>query len=305
MIVSGGNPAASWPDSHKVKTAFRKLDMLVVMDLFMSETAELADIVLPASSFMERLGLAYNYGLTAGIPYVMLSKKIMEPLGESWSDWRFYSELGRRMGYGEYFPWDTDEEVVEHLLKPSGITLQQLREHPEGVWFGSRCYDIEAPKQIRTPSGKIEFYSQTLAEAGYDPMPVFREPAHSPMRSPQLAKEFPLILVTGARVPEYTHWQMRNVPKLRERAPEPIAELHPDTAKECGIGDGDMVLLETTKGHVRIKARITDDMMPRVVSLSHGWGDTANENLSTEVEPRDPVTGYPELRALACRIRRV
>ncbi len=305
MIVSGGNPTASWPDCYKVKEAFKKLDMLVVMDLFMTETAELADIVLPACSFMERLGLGYNYGLTAGIPYVLLSKKLIEPLGESWPDWKFYSELGRRMGYGDYFPWNSDEEVIDNFLKASGITLKQLaEEHPEGIWFGSRCYDINAPKQIRTPSGKIELYSQTLADAGYDPIPVYKEPSQSPTSFPELANEYPLILVTGARIPEYTHYQMRSVPQLKQLAPEPIVEIHPATARGYGVGDSDIVILETKRGQIKIKVRTTEDMMPQVVSVLHGWGGEANANVLTELEPGDPVTGYPELRALACRIRK-
>ncbi len=90
MIISGGNPAASWPDSEKLKKAFAKLEMLVVMDLFMNQTAELAHIVLPACSSLEMIGLAYNYGLTGGMPFVMLNRKIIEPLGESWPDWKFY-----------------------------------------------------------------------------------------------------------------------------------------------------------------------------------------------------------------------
>jgi len=83
LITSGGNPALSWPDTKKVKEAFAKLDLVVVMDLFMTETAELAHIVLPAYSSLEKEGLAYNYALTAGIPYAMISKKIIEPVGES------------------------------------------------------------------------------------------------------------------------------------------------------------------------------------------------------------------------------
>lgn len=302
MIVSGGNPAASWPDSKKIKKALAKLDMLVVVDLFMSETAELAEIVLPACSCMERLGLAYNYGLTAGMPYVLLCKKTIEPLGESWPDWKIYTELGRRMGYDEYFPWNSDEEVVENFLMASGISLDQLKEHPEGIWFGSRCYDITAPKQIRTPSGKIEIYSQTLADAGYEPIPVYKEPTQSPISSPELAKNYPLILVTGARIPEYTHWQMKNVPQLRKQAPDPIAEIHPSTAREYGVGEGDIVIVETRRGQIKIKANTTEDVMPKVVSILHGWGGEQNANVLTELEHRDPVTGYPELKALACRI---
>lgn len=215
-MVSGGNPVASWPDSQKIKEAFKKLDMLVVMDLFMTETAKLADMALPACSSLEKLGLAYNYGLTGGMPFAMLSRKILDPIGESWPDWKFYSELGRRMGYRSFFPWDREREVVEHFLGASRVTLKELEEHPEGVWFGRRCYDITAKNQIRTPSQKIEIYSQILAEAGQDPMPVHREPTQSPLRSPDLVEKYPLTLLTGARMEEYTHWQMKNVPELRK-----------------------------------------------------------------------------------------
>jgi len=304
MIISGGNPAASWPDSEKLKKAFSKLEMLVVMDLFMSQTAELAHIVLPACTSLEMTGLAYNYGLTGGIPFAMLSKKIIEPQGESWPDWKFYSELGRRMGYGEYFPWNSDEEIVEHFLKASSITLKDLEKHPEGLWFGERCYDINAKNQIRTPSGKIELYSQTLGDLGYDPIPIYREPTQSPAQSPELVKQYPLILNTGARMVEYTHWQMRYIPELRKLAPDPEAEIHPGTAARYGIQDGDLIVVETRKGQMTIKAKITDDLLPDLVNVPHGWAKGLNENVLTEMDPRDPVTGYPELRALACRIRK-
>jgi anaerobic selenocysteine-containing dehydrogenase len=305
MIISGGNPAASWPDSEKVKNAFARLEMIVVMDLFMSQTAKLAHIVLPACSSLEMVGLAYNYGLTGGMPFVMLNRKIIEPLGESWPDWKFYSELGRRMEYGEYFPWNSGEEVVEHLLKPSKITLKDLEEHGEGIWFGERCYDIRAKNQIRTPSGKIELYSQTLADAGYDPIPVYKEPTRSPMKLPELAKKYPLILNTGARMIEYTHWQMRHLPQLRELAPDPVAEIHPSTTAKYGVEDGDMIFVETRKGQISVKVKATVDIMPGVINVLHGWAEELNENVLTDVEAKDPVTGYPELRALACRIRKV
>ena len=306
MIVSAGNPVAAWPNTNKLEQAFEKLDMLVVSDLFMTETAKLADIVLPVCSSVETLGLAYNYGLTMGIPYALLSKKLIEPIGESWPDWKIYSELGRKMGYGEYFPWNTDEEVVEHFLEPSGITMQQLmEEHPEGLFFGERCYDVNAKKQIRTPSGKIELYSQSLADAGEDPIPVHKEPSQSPVNAPELVKEYPLILVTGVRIPEYTHWQMRSVPQLRQLAPDPIAWLHPGTAQDCGVVDSDMIIVETKGGRVKVKASVTKDMMPGVVSLTHGWGGESNANNLTELEPRDSVTGYAEFRNIACRIRKV
>jgi len=305
LIVTGGNPALTLPDSSKIEQALEKLDFLVVIDLFMTETAKMADIVLPACSFMERSGVGYVYGVTSGMPYILLRKKVIEPLWECWPDWRFWCELGRRMGYGAYFPWQTDEEVVEHWLKPTGLTIEQLSEqNPEGVFFATKKYDMAQKGEFRTPSKKIEIYSPTLAEHGYDPLPAHIEPSQSPISRPDLVKEYPLILTTGARTLEYTHTQMRNVPRLRKSAPEPKAEIHPDTAIKYGITDGNTIAVETRKGNIKIKVRTTEDLAPGVISIPHGWAQ-ANANLLTELEPRDPVTGYTELKALLCRIRKV
>jgi len=303
MVVSAGNPVAAWPDSRKVKSALEKLDLLVVSDLFMSETAKIADIILPVCSSVETLGLAYNYALTMGIPFMMLSKKLIEPLGECRPDWWIYSELGRRMGYGESFPWNSDEEVVSYMLEPSGISLQELLvEKPDGVIFGERSYKM--PEKVRTPSKAIELFSQSLADVGEDPIPIHKEPTQSPITEPELAKTYPFILVTGARVMEYTHWQMKSIPPLRSLAPYPVAWIHPSTAQKANIVEGEDIFVETRSGKISVKACITEDMMPGVVSVAHGWEEDANANVLTELEARDSVTGYCEFRNLACRIRK-
>jgi anaerobic selenocysteine-containing dehydrogenase len=303
MLVSAGNPVAAWPDTRKWKEAFEKLDLLVVSDIFMTETARQADVVLPVCSSAETLGLAYNYGLTMGIPFVMLNRKLIDPIGESKPDWWIFSELGRRMGYGDLFPWNSDEEVVEHMLEPSGITLKQLmEEQPNGLLFGERKYEMG--KKLRTPSGKIELYSQSLADFSEDPLPVHKEPTQSPVCAPELSRDFPLILVTGARIIEYTHWQMKNIPELRALAPYPIAWLHTSTADEAGVIDGDEILVETRKGWVEVKACVTGDMKPGVVSLAHGWEDELNANNLVELEAHDSVTGYCEYSNVACRVKK-
>ena len=301
LLVSGGNPAAAWPDAGKVKQAFKKLDLMVVMDLFMTETAKLANVVLPVCSSVETLGLAYNYGLTMGIPFAMLSRKLIEPVGESKPDWWIYSRLGRKMGFPEQFPWNSDEEVVDHMLKPSGFTLKQFMEDfPNGVMFGKRSY--EPDKKFRTPSGRIELYSESLGALGQDPLPVHKEPTQSPLENPALTEEFPFILVTGIRIPEYTHWQMKSIPSLRNLAPEPVGWLHPTTAQSGGVRDGDMMVVETRRSAIRVRASTTEEIMPGVISLAHGWEEEVNANRLTELEGRDPVTGYSEFRNLACRI---
>jgi len=303
LIVTGGNPALTLPDSNKVAEALQKLDLLVVINPFMTETAEMAHIVLPACTFLEKMGLGMVYGINAGLPYVLLRKQVVEPPGEAWADWKFWTELARKMGLGEYFPWNTDEEVVAHLLEPSGVTLEQLEENPCGVYYDTKNYKARETFGFRTPSRKIEIYSKALEEAGFDPLPTHREPSQSPVRTPELAKEYPLVLITGARMREYTHSQLRNMTQMRRRAPEPLAEVHPSTARKYDIVNGGMIWVETRKGSIKMKAKVTEDIAPLVVSIPHGWAQ-ANANVLTDIENRDPISGYPELKALLCRIRK-
>lgn len=305
LLVNGSNPAAAWPDSDRFGEALQKLDLLVVMDLFMTQTAKFAHFVLPASANPERLGVAMNYGLTGGISYCLLNRKIIEPPGECWPDWKYFAELGKKMGYGEYFPWESDEEVVDYLIKPSNITRQQLtEEHPEGMWFGKRACDMSG--KIRTPSGKIELYSKTLEDAGYDPLPRHVEGPQSPRVATDLVKRYPLIAITGDRIREYCGWQFRSIPALRQLEPEARVEVHPVTAAKYEVREGETVIVETPDKQIRMKAHLTEDMKPGVVGIIHGWEGKQNENVLTKNHPNDPVTGYPALmRNMACRIRKI
>jgi anaerobic selenocysteine-containing dehydrogenase len=301
LICTGGNPAVTLPDSKRIREALKALDFMVVSDLFMTDTAELADIVLPACSFLEKKGVGYVYGVTNCIPYAMVRKKVIDPIGESWPDWKIWTEIAIRMGYEEHFPWKTEEEIIDFFLKPSGMTREELeKEHPEGMYYAEKTYDKH---KFHTPSGKIELYSQTLKENGYDPIPKHVEPSKSPLSAPELYRKYPVILSTGARVPEYTHTQLRGVPSLEKKTPEALAEIHPKTAGKYGLRDGDMANIETTKGSINIKIATTEDLHPGIISVPHGWAK-ANVNELTELEPRDPVTGYTEMKALLCRIKK-
>jgi anaerobic selenocysteine-containing dehydrogenase len=303
MIIAGSNPALTWPDSQKVTRALGKLDFLVVMDQFMSQTAQMANMVLPAATFLERVELCDYYSLW-GIPYVMLRKKVIE-YEECWPDLKFWFELARRLGYEQYFPWKNIEEAFDYILEPSGLTVKRLRDDiPEGMFYTStRFRENEYEKDgFHTSSGKVELYSETLANQGYDPMPTFREPVESPVATPD--SDYPLILTTGARILEFCHSQHRNIPILRHNVPGPLAEIHPETAAAFGgIRDGDTITVSTKRGSIDIKARVTDDIMPNVVSIPHGWGE-ANANILTSQEPADPIIGYPALKALLCNIQK-
>ena len=301
MICTGGNPAVTLPDSARIREAMKALDFMMVADLFMTETAKLADIVVPACSFLEKAGVGYVYGVTNCIPYAMIRKQVIKPIGESWPDWKMWTELGKRMGYDEFFPWKTEEEVIDFFLAPSGLTREQLtNECTEGAYYAQKKY-IQG--RYSTPSKKIELYSETLLENGYDPLPRHIEPSKSPVSTPELFEKYPVILTTGTRIPEYTHTQLRvgGIQILKKTAPEPLGEINPETAKKYGIADGDMMTVETVKGKINIKTKTTKDLMPGILSSPHGWAE-ANANELTELEPRDPVTGYTEMKALLCRI---
>ena len=305
MLVHGSNMVAAWPDSDLFTQALKNLDLLVVMDLFMTQTAKLAHFVLPASANPERLGVAMNYGLTGGMSYCLLNRRIIDPPGECWPDWKYFAELGRRMGYGEYFPWQTDEEMVDYLLQPSGITRQQLEEqHPSGMSFGERAFDMTG--KIRTPSGKIELYSATLRDAGYEPFPSYVAGPEDPVCTPDLAGDYPLTAVTGMRSPYYAGWQFKSIQEIRRMEPDPQVDVNPRDASPLGIGNGEEVYVETPDKTIRMKACLTEDIKPGVIGISHGWEGTHNENVLAKNQPNDPVTGYPALmRNFACRLRKI
>jgi anaerobic selenocysteine-containing dehydrogenase len=307
LIVTGGNPVVSLPDSNAFREALKKLELLVVHDLFMTETAELAHYVLPGCSHLEKNGLAYSYNVCHGMPYLMLRKKAIEPLYESRSEFMFWKELAKRMGMGEVFPWETDEEVVELELKPSGLRYKELKEEKvAGAYYMQKKYGMDGyeVKGFSTPSKKIEIYSETFEKAGFDPLPTYREPDQSPLGDPQLFQKYPLILTTGARNLYYTHTQHRNIQGLKEKSPEPYAEIHPKAAEKYGVKDGDSIIVESNRGQIRVKALVTEEMMEGVVSIPHGWPGEANVNLLTDVHCREPIMGYPQMKSQLCSIQK-
>ena len=164
--------------------------------------------------------------------------------------------------------------------------------------------DSYKDKGFSTPSGKMEIYSETLAKAGFDPLPTYREPDQSPLGDPELFERFPLILTTGARNLYFTHTQHRNIKGLREKSPEPCAELNTQTAGKYGIKEGDSIVVESNRGKIRVKALVTEDMAEGVVSIPHGWPREANVNLLTDVHLREPIMGYPQMKSQLCSIRK-
>jgi anaerobic selenocysteine-containing dehydrogenase len=237
----------------------------------------------------------------------MLRKKAIEPLYESLSEFSFWKGLAEKIGFRDLFPWKTDEEVVALELSSTGLKYEELKnKKTSGDYYRQKKYGMEEYeiKGFSTPSKKIEIYSETFKKAGFDPLPTYREPDQSPLGDSQLSKKYPLILTTGARILYYTHAQHRNIQGLKEKSPEPFAEIHPKTAGQYRIKNGDSIIVESNRGQIRVKAFVTEDMLEGVVSIPHGWPGEANVNLLTDVHCREPIMGYPQMKSQLCSIRK-
>lgn len=154
------------------------------------------------------------------------------------------------------------------------------------------------------PSKKVELYSEKLEKLGYDPLPVYREPAESPISQPELAKEYPLILITGTKLESYTHSMMRNIPELCKHTPESLLEINPETASQLEINDGDVVRVSSPRGSITCKANVTERIAPQVAHLYHGFKES-NCNVLTDHKVCDPITGSVGMKSLLCKVERV
>jgi anaerobic selenocysteine-containing dehydrogenase len=233
----------------------------------------------------------------------------MEPLPQCRDEKRILIELAETIGLEGYF--SSEEEMLDHRLAYTGLTYEELKQKR---WhYGGMSYkSYEKKGAFRTPTGKVALSADFLQDLGIQALPVFREPPESPISTPDLAEEYPLVLTTGGRLLVYYHSSHRNIASLRRRAPDPELQIHPDTARELAIEDGEWVYLRSPRGRVEIKARHFSDIHPAVVHSPHGfWYGTDNGwqrlniNMLTDDEHLCPVTGSVSIKALLCRVEKM
>ncbi len=325
LVSFGTNILLSHADGARGRQALAALDFAVHVDMFMTPSAEQADIVLPVNTPWEREGLCTGFGVDEeAAAFVQLRPAVIASRGESRSDHWIVTELARRLGLGNRFWGGEIDSGYRAQLAPSPVSLEELRRQPQGIALPAktrhRKYALKEegrPAGFATPSRRVEIYSERLQEIGQDPLPHFVEPAVGPLSRPDLAGRFPLVL-TSAKSIHYCHSQHRGLPSLRRHEPDPLVEIHPETAAARGIADGDWLHLTTPHGQIRARARFRPQLDRRVVSATAGWWqgcaelgltaieaigpESANLNAAIGEESSDPISGSVPLRSYLCEV---
>ncbi|WP_019851188.1 molybdopterin-dependent oxidoreductase [Desulfitobacterium sp. PCE1] len=308
MFMVGGN-AMMWPQTKLYQQALEKMEFTVAADYYIRPmTHNTMDMVLPAAMCFERMAPFAIFGRT-----IYFREPIVKPMGESRSDWQICFELGTKLGYGKEFFNGSEEEGLEELLRITklGITLKDLRANPEGLTippkepnsfkkYESGKFRPDGKTGFPTTSGKFEFTSEILRKYQFDTLPTYKEPVDSPNSNPELAKEFPLILNTGSRIPYYTHSKLRHMPWLNQFMPEPIVRMNKVDATARGLKDGDDVKLSTKFGELQFKLEVTNIILPGMIDVFHGW-EKADINLLI-ARDFDPISGFPPYKEGLCQV---
>jgi anaerobic selenocysteine-containing dehydrogenase len=274
MWLQACNPVAGIGlDPLKWVEALKKLDFVVAVDLFMNPTTQLADVVLPSASFLEKDSLRSWW-----VPLQSINKAIT--VDECKPDVEMNFELAKR--FDPDFRWDNIYQLFDEIVEPAGLTFKELQEkgwvfppegHPSHPYkrFEKGLLRPDKKPGFQTPSGKVELYSVLREDWGLEPVAHYEEPPFTPVTMPDMVEKYPMILSTGRRSPVFYHTEHRNIPWLREIDPDPTIEIHPDTAKQHNISHGDWVWVENWMGRSKFKAKVTLVVPEWMVMIAHGW----------------------------------
>jgi len=300
-MVAFGLNYRMWPGSDHMQASLKKLDFLVDVDLFMTDSAKLADIVLPAASSFERSEMKIWPER-----YAMWTQPVIAPIGQSRSDIDIICDLADRLNLNDPLLSQGHEACMDWIMAPIGLKMAELKVSPQGRFIENQPltpYLKYEKDGFATPTGKMEFTSSLLAEAGLDPLPRYMEPAISPVSTPHIAEKYPLVLTTGARLPMFIHSRTFRLPWNRMIRPDPKLDLNPLDARSRQISHNDWVQLETPRASIKVRANITEITPPGVVNMYHAFPG-ADVNLLIEPDYLDPISGYPGFKSLLCQINK-
>jgi anaerobic selenocysteine-containing dehydrogenase len=272
VIVYNNNPVTVCPESDKVIAGFAREDLFcVVMDSFLTDTADYADIVLPATTQLEHCDVHKSYGHL----YVLANNPAIAPVGESLPNSEVFRRLAARMGFGEPCFRDSDEDICRQALKSAsprmrGIGWETVKERGWQRLEVPASFAPFAQGGFPTPSGKCEFYSESLERQGVDPLPFYNPPAESPTSNPALAAKYPLAFISPpAR--NFLNSTFANLKRFRDAEGGPRLEMHPDDAAARGIRDGDRVRVFNARGSFVLEASVNGKPRRGVVVAPSVW----------------------------------
>lgn len=274
FMLSANNPMVNMgADPKLVHKSLMAAEFNVAVDVMMTPTIQATcDVVLPVKTFVERIGLTgFN------MMYLGAMKPVIEPTGEQKTDLEIECELGRRFMPEAYEGLKTEEDVLNHWMRRTGIKYEDLAKrtwaYPEWEYkkYEKGLLRSDGQPGFNTMSGRLEFVSVVTEMLGADTTPYFIPPVEHPINMPDIEKEYPLVLGTGARKWGFFHSEHRWAPSLRRIDPEPRISIHPETAAKYGIAEGDMVLVENMFGEFKQRAKLTKVMRKDHVMADHGW----------------------------------
>lgn len=289
------NPLVSIPDAHRTRAALDKLDFYGCIDFFLSESARHADVVLPGSLQEEDEGT-----VTTGEGRCVRLKQSVRPPGQARIDWEILTDLARRLGFEEYFPYAMTDDIFRELAAASkggsadysGMTYAKIEKNMGVFW---PCPSFNHPGTPRLfegarfnhPDGKARFH-------GFQ----YRPPAED------VDSDYPIFFTTGRVVSQYLSGnQTRRIGPLLDQYPEPLCEIHPILAARLGIRDGDKVRVSTRRGEICVPAQLVRTIRPDTVFVPYHWGDGRSANLLTN-RKLDPISKIPEYKVCACRVEK-
>lgn len=298
LILTGANPVLTNPNTSKVKKALRSLDLFVVRDLFMTDTAKLADYVLPSASFLEKSEIIYGEK-----PQTLLLTNKVLGFTPCQNEYQFWSHLADKMGMEKYFTWTDEDDLNRWLIKPLGVTLDELGGEPVGYTFKPYRYAKYLTDGFITPSGKIEFTSNYLNKQGYDKLPTYR-PINCSSTRPD--GQYRFVLITGARQSMFNNSCYHHIPRFKKAVSYPVLEMHPKDALYLKVNDGDMVLVTSSKGSLKIRVAVVEqsEILQGLLQITYGFREV-NVNRITSDEARDPISGFPVLKSVPVNVAKL
>ena len=283
LVVYNSNPAAITPNQNLVLQGLRRENLFsVVVEQFMTDTARYADYVLPATTQIEHLDLFWSWGHA----YLTLNEPAIKPVGEAIPNTEFFRRLARRMGFTDACFRDSDEDMVRAALTSThayaqGITFERLKQQGWARLNVPEDFRPFANGGFATPSGKCEFYSETLAKQGLDPLPCYAPASGNAQGSGEARSRYPLSLVTAKSALHFLNSTYANLSRHLEAEGEPLIDMHPQDAAPRGISNGDMVRAHNVRGELRLRARVADRVVPGVVAVPSGWWASLSPNGSS------------------------